>query len=101
MLKISVVAFYMSVVLFLLQTKVIVLQPIMQLDMCMVECRYPVLVQASNRVIRRVTSERKHEPLAGVDHHRLQALDIDNRSFILPLLIIVFIIRTTASPECR
>ncbi|KAL3149264.1 hypothetical protein ABBQ32_002081 [Trebouxia sp. C0010 RCD-2024] len=35
--------------------------------------------KASQRVMRRVTSEREYTPLAGVDHHRLQALDADNR----------------------
>lgn len=38
-----------------------------------------VLLQAANRVMRRVTSEREYTPLASVDHHKLQALDADNR----------------------
>ena len=37
-------------------------------------------MQAANRVMRRVTSEREYKPLAGVDQHKLQALDADNRS---------------------
>ena len=36
-------------------------------------------LQAANRVMRRVTSEREYTPLASVDHHKLQALDADNR----------------------
>lgn len=36
-------------------------------------------MQAAHRVMRRVTSEKEFRPLAGVDHHRLQALDADNR----------------------
>ena len=37
-------------------------------------------LQAANRVMRRVTSEREYQPLASVDHHKLQALEADNRS---------------------
>ena len=29
--------------------------------------------------MQRVTSEKGHQPLASVDHHKLQALDADNR----------------------
>ena len=36
-------------------------------------------VQAANRAMRRVTSEKEYKPLASVDHHKLQALDADNR----------------------
>lgn len=36
-------------------------------------------LQAANRVMRRVTSEKEYTPLASVDHHKLQALDADNR----------------------
>ena len=38
-----------------------------------------LMVQAAQRVMRRVTSEKEYRPLAAVDHHRLQALDADNR----------------------
>ena len=37
------------------------------------------MLQAAQRIMRRVTSEREYTPLAAVDHHRLQALDADNR----------------------
>ncbi len=36
-------------------------------------------VQAANRAMWRVTSEKEYKPLASVDHHKLQALDADNR----------------------
>ncbi len=36
-------------------------------------------VQAANCAMRRVTSEKEYKPLASVDHHKLQALDADNR----------------------
>ncbi|DBA70526.1 TPA: hypothetical protein ACH3X2_011925 [Trebouxia sp. C0005] len=35
--------------------------------------------KAVNRVMRRVTSEKEYKPLASVDHHKLQALDAENR----------------------
>lgn len=44
-------------------------------------------LQAANRVMRRVTSEREYQPLASVDHHKLQALEADNRSAPLQPLI--------------
>lgn len=43
-------------------------------------------MQAAHRVMRRVTSEKEFRPLAGVDHHRLQALGADNRSAALASL---------------
>lgn len=38
-----------------------------------------IIMQAGQCVMRRVTSEKEYRPLAAVDHHRLQALDADNR----------------------
>ena len=53
---------------------------------CLGRCNALVLLealtlagQAVNRAMRRVTSEKEHKPLASVDHHKLQALDADNR----------------------
>ena len=38
-----------------------------------------IVVQAAQRVMQRVTSDKEYQPLASVDHHKLQALDADNR----------------------